>query len=63
MSRHVLFGRTTASMNEAMLDEGLWPATGCLIDAACGIKGNILEFRRRYGQRPGDERQPALCVG
>ena len=42
MSRHDLFDRVIASLNEAMLDDAHWPAASALIDQLCGSKGNIL---------------------
>ena len=42
MSRHDLFDRVIASLNEAMLDDARWPAASALIDRLCGSKGNIL---------------------
>ena len=33
-----------ASLHEAAFDDGVWPATAGLIDAACGLKGNHLVF-------------------
>ncbi len=42
MSDQDAFERILASLYEAMLDDAYWPATSALIDAACGIKGNVL---------------------
>lgn len=42
MSRHDLFNRVIASLNEAMLDDARWPAASALVDEVCGSKGNIL---------------------
>ena len=47
-----------ASLNEAMLDDALWPATSALIDEACGTTGNAL----MVGEGPSN-RMRALFVG
>ncbi len=38
------FDRILRSLHEAAFDDGVWPATAGLIDAACGLKGNHLVF-------------------
>ena len=42
MSDQDMFERVLASLNDAMLDDTLWPATSALIDEACGTVGNVL---------------------
>ena len=46
MSDQDAFDRILAALYDAMLDDGLWPATSALIDEACGIHGNTLLFGR-----------------
>lgn len=42
MGQYDQFERILASLHEAVLDDSRWPAVSALIDAACGIKGNML---------------------
>ena len=42
MNRRDLFDRVVAALNDAALNDGLWPSTSRLIDEAVGIKGNAL---------------------
>ena len=42
MSDQVVFERTLASLQDAMLDDTRWPATSALIDEACGLTGNTI---------------------
>ena len=38
------FERIVESLNEAMLDDAVWPRASALIDEACGARGNFLVF-------------------
>ena len=51
MSGHDAFERILASLYDAMLDDGHWPATTALIDAACGSTRNVL----LVGEGPPDD--------
>ena len=42
MSQSDAFDRVLASLNDAALDDTLWPSTAALIDEACGFTGNAL---------------------
>ena len=42
MSQSDAFDRVIASLNDAALDDTLWPSTAALIDEACGFTGNAL---------------------
>ena len=42
MNQWDAFNRVLTSLNDAMLNDALWPATSALIDEACGSKGNVL---------------------
>ena len=42
MSKSDAFDRVLASLNDAALDDALWPSTAALIDEACGLTGNEL---------------------
>ncbi|MCY4477369.1 MAG: helix-turn-helix transcriptional regulator [Gammaproteobacteria bacterium] len=42
MAERNLFERIVAALQEAALDDALWPAASGLIDMACGSKGNFL---------------------
>lgn len=42
MSQRDAFNGVLMSLNDAMLDDALWPATSALIDEACGTRGNAL---------------------
>jgi len=44
MNRHDGFERIVDALNEAMLDDALWPETSALIDEACGSRGSVLTF-------------------
>ena len=44
MSQQEAFDRVVGLLNEAMLDDGLWPETSALLDQACGARGSILLF-------------------
>ncbi len=44
MSQQDALDRIVGSLNEAMLDDGLWPETSALLDEACGARGSILLF-------------------
>ena len=45
MGEHDAFGGILASLHDAMLDDGRWPAASSLIDEACGLTGNDLIVR------------------
>jgi DNA-binding CsgD family transcriptional regulator/PAS domain-containing protein len=51
MSDQDAFDRILAALYDAMLDDGLWPATSALIDEACGRQGNGL----LVGEGPKDD--------
>lgn len=42
MSKSDAFDRVLVSLNDAALDDALWPSTAALIDEACGLTGNEL---------------------
>ncbi|MDE0204738.1 MAG: LuxR C-terminal-related transcriptional regulator [Candidatus Tectomicrobia bacterium] len=42
MSQSDAFDRVLASLNDAALDDTLWPSTAALIDEACGLTGSAL---------------------
>lgn len=42
MSQRDAFNGVLTSLNDAMLNDALWPATSALIDEACGSRGNGL---------------------
>ena len=42
MSQSDAFDRVLASLNDAALDDSLWPSAAALIDEACGLAGNEL---------------------
>ena len=44
MSLQDLYDRMLGSLHEAALDDAGWRATAGLIDAACGVKSNLLVF-------------------
>ncbi len=44
MNQQELYDRILGSLHEAAFDDAGWPGTAGLIDAACGLKGNILVF-------------------
>ena len=44
VSQQDRYDRILGSLHEAALDDAGWPETAALIDAACGIKGNVLVF-------------------
>ncbi len=58
MSDQDAFGRTLASLNEAMLDDAHWPATSALIDEACGTRANTV----MVGEGPKEDVR-AIFVG
>ena len=51
MSDRDAFERILASVYDAMLDDGRWPAASALIDEACGLTGNCL----LVGEGPKDD--------
>ena len=48
-----IFERVLASMQDATLDDSLWPATSALIDEACGATGNGLVVCESSGESVG----------
>ena len=53
MSKQDQFDRAVSSLNEAALDDGLWPATSALLDVACGMRGSALVVGRGRTQADG----------
>ena len=53
MSQQDTFERVLASMQDASLDDSLWPTTSALIDEACGATGNGLFVCQDSGERVG----------
>ncbi len=54
MGRQDLMQRILVSFHEAVFDDSQWPATGALIDEACGAKGNFLFLAQGTTQRDFD---------
>ena len=50
VNRHDGFERILDALNEAMLDDALWPETSALIDEACGSRGSVLTFGDEFPQ-------------
>ena len=48
MSQSDAFDRVLLSLNDAVLDDALWPSTAALIDEACGLTGNELTVGTHY---------------
>ena len=53
MTHPDIFERVLASMQDATLDDSLWPATSALIDEACGATGNGLVVCESFGENVG----------
>ncbi|MCY4429279.1 MAG: hypothetical protein OXC11_02650 [Rhodospirillales bacterium] len=53
MSKQDQFDRVVWSLNEAALDDGLWPATAALLDFACGMRGSALVVGQGRTQADG----------
>lgn len=49
MYRQDLFERVLASLQEAALDDALWPSASALLDEACGTVGSSLYVAEGYG--------------
>ena len=48
------FAGILLSLNEAALDDALWPAASGRIDEACGMRGNTLVMARGHDQADGE---------
>ena len=44
MAQQELFNQIIALLNDAMLEDALWPKASRLIDQACGARGNVMIF-------------------
>ena len=53
MTHPDIFERVLASMQDATLDDSLWPSTSALIDEACGATGNGLVVCESFGENVG----------
>ena len=49
MNRQDLFERVLVSLQEAVLDDALWPSASALLDEACGMVGNSLCVGEGFG--------------
>ena len=49
MSQNDAFDRALASLNDAALDDALWPSAAGLIDEACSSTGNALVAGNKFG--------------
>ena len=61
MSQQDKFNGILSSLNEAALDDALWPAASALIDEACGVRGNALVMGRGHSQEDGEIFYASFC--
>ena len=61
MSHQDSFGGILFSLNEAALDDALWPAASGRIDEVCGMRGNTLVMARGHSQEDGEIFFARIC--
>ena len=61
VSQQDKFNGILSALNEAALDDALWPAASALIDEACGVRGNALVMGRGHSQEDGEIFFARLC--
>lgn len=61
MSLHDIFNGILSSLNEAALDDSLWPLVSGRIDDACRMRGNALIMARGHSQADGEIFFARIC--
>ena len=61
MSHHDKFGEVLLSLQEAALNDALWPAASARIDEACGMLGSALVVGRGLSQEDGQIFFSRIC--
>ena len=61
MSDHDRFNGVLSSLQEAALDDTLWPAASSRIDEACGLRGNALAMATGHSREDIDILFAAIC--
>ena len=54
MNQRYRYGDVLSSLDEAALDDALWPAASARIDDACGMRGSTLVMARGHSQADGE---------